>query len=120
MPGAGRVKIRDRTDAELDGLDDEALDLLGTEVVDVYLNEHVRFVGVPEAVWDFKIGGFQVARKWLSYRDRRILGRDLSVAEARLFASICRRLCEIVLLGSRLDASYVASHESPHQERLPV
>jgi hypothetical protein len=120
MPGSGRAEMRERSDDETAGLDEEALDLLGTETVDVWLNERVCWRGVPEAVWDYKIGGFQVLRKWLSYRDRRILGRDLTVAETRQFTSICRRISEIVLLSPRLDASYIAVTESPHQERLAV
>jgi hypothetical protein len=120
MPAAGRIESRERSEDELVGVDAAALDLLGTEVVDVWLNEHVCWRGVPEAVWDYKIGGFQVLRKWLSYRDRSILGRDLTVEEARQFISICRRLTEIVLLSARLDANYIAATESPHQERLDV
>ena len=63
--------------------------------------------GVPAAVWDYKIGGFQVLRKWLSYRDKRALGRDLTTAEARAFTTIARRLTALVLLGPKLDANYL-------------
>lgn len=45
-------------------------------------------------------------RKWLSYRDRRVLGRDLT-AEARAFTNIARRLTGLVLLSARLDANYI-------------
>jgi hypothetical protein len=50
-----------------------------------------------------------VLRKWLSYGDMSVLGRDLTVEEVRQFAKICRRLIELVLLGPRLDANYVAA-----------
>jgi hypothetical protein len=53
----------------------EDWDALGDQVLDIYLNDHACWRGVPGAVWDYKIGGFQVLRKWLSYRDRRVLGR---------------------------------------------
>lgn len=78
MPGSGKYEIRERTDAENVGLDSEDRELLGDRVIDVYLNDDVRWGGVPTAVWDYKIGGFQVLRKWLSYRDKRALGRDLT------------------------------------------
>jgi hypothetical protein len=87
-------------------------------VLDVYLNEQSRWRGVPAAAWDYKIGGFQVLRKWLSYRDRRVLGRDLTTAEARAFTHITRRLTALVLLGPKLDANYIGVTESPQQERM--
>lgn len=118
MPGAGRFIQRAREQSEFQGLDDGHLDLLGEEVLDIYLNDHVRWSGVPTAVWDFKIGGFQVLRKWLSYRDSRVLGRDLTTDEARDFSRIARRLTDLVLLGAKLDANYIAVTESPHQQRL--
>ena len=34
------------------------------------------FTGVPEAVWDFHIGGYQVCHKWLKDRKRRTLSED--------------------------------------------
>jgi Type ISP C-terminal specificity domain/Eco57I restriction-modification methylase len=109
MPGNGRIEIRHRTDAEREAVTSDEVDLLGTEVVDVYLNDEAYWRGIPQAVWDFKIGGFPVLRKWLSYRTRNILGRDLTSAEARTFTSICLRLTELVLLGPQLDANYLAA-----------
>ncbi|WP_169792027.1 type ISP restriction/modification enzyme [Jiangella muralis] len=117
MPGSGRVEIRGRTEVEAAALRDEELGLLGAEVVDVYLNDAVCWRGVPEAAWDFKIGGYQVLRKWLSYRDKGVLGRDLTVAEAREFAEICGRLTELVLLGPELDANYRAATNLSDQEQ---
>ena len=32
---------------------------------------------VPAAVWTYKLGGYQMLKKWLSYRERDILGRTL-------------------------------------------
>ena len=118
MPGAGRYEQRERTDADGPGLSEEQRDVLGEQVLDIYLNEHACWRNVPAAVWDFKIGGFQVLRKWLSYRDRRVLGRDLTTAEARVFTTMARRLTALVLLGPKLDANYVATTASPHQEQL--
>jgi hypothetical protein len=118
MPGAGKYDERQRTDADSAGLSDQERDLLGHQVLDVYLNDTVRWRGVPAAAWDYKIGGFQVLRKWLSYRDKRVLGRDLTTTEARTFTNITRRLAALVLLGPKLDANYIGVTESPQQERL--
>jgi hypothetical protein len=49
-----------------------------------------------------------------------VLGRDLTVAEARDFTSIVRHLTELILLGPRLDDNYIGVTESPDQERLFV
>ncbi|WDI18350.1 N-6 DNA methylase [Streptomyces enissocaesilis] len=106
MPGAGKYNVRKRTSAECDGLTSEDLDSLGEQVLDIYLNDNVRWRGVPSAAWDYKIGGFQVLRKWLSYRDKRVLGRDLAPSESRAFSGIVRRLTALALLGPKLDANY--------------
>jgi hypothetical protein len=118
MPGAGRYDERDRIEAESAGLSDEDRELLGDQILDVYLNERTRWRSVPAAAWDFKIGGFQVLRKWLSYREQRVLGRDLTIGEARVFTTIARRLTALSLLGAKLDSNYIAVTDSPHQEQL--
>ena len=38
--------------------------LLGT-----HLNATTRWKDVPEAVWNYTLGGYQVLKKWLSYRE---------------------------------------------------
>lgn len=107
MPGPGRYDVREHLSSEKADLSDDETELLGEQVLDVYLNEHVSWRGVPAAVWDFKIGGFQVLRKWLSYREKRALGRDLTLTEARAFTMIARRLTALVLLGPELDSNYL-------------
>jgi hypothetical protein len=118
MPGAGRYDERVRTDAESVGLTGEQREELGEQVLDIYLNADVRWRGIPAATWDYKIGGFQVLRKWLSYREERVLGRDITTIEARHFASMARRITVLVTLGPALDANYIGVTESPHQETL--
>ncbi|MFE9580126.1 type ISP restriction/modification enzyme [Nocardia sp. NPDC006044] len=120
MPGAGKYDVRERPAVENDGLSDENRDILGDQVLDIYLNEHVRWRGVAGAVWDYKIGGFQVLRKWLSYRDKRVLGRDLTTAEARVFAATARRLTALVLLGPKLDMNYLKAADAISPEGVPI
>jgi hypothetical protein len=36
----------------------------------------IGFKGVPEAVWKFHIGGYQVCEKWLKDRKNRKLNKD--------------------------------------------
>lgn len=42
----------------------------------VWINDKQYFEGVPESVWDFYIGGYQPAQKWLKDRKGRILSSD--------------------------------------------
>jgi hypothetical protein len=113
MPGAGKYDVRERAATEGGSLTNEDRDVLGEQVLDIYLNDHARWRGLPGAAWDYKIGGFQVLRKWLSYRDKRVLGRDLTPDEARAFTTIARRLTAIVLLEPKLDTNYLRAIDPP-------
>jgi hypothetical protein len=84
MPGAGKYDIRERPAVEGAGLAGQDREVLGEQLLDIYLNDHARWRGVPGAAWDYKIGGFQVLRKWLSYRDKRALGRDLTTVRVEV------------------------------------
>ena len=73
MPGSGQVVRRG-------------------DVVDVYLNEGAYWADVPSAVWEYRLGGYQVLKKWLSYRERKVLGRGLRVGEVSWFSEAARRI----------------------------
>jgi hypothetical protein len=119
MPGAGVIKRRPRDQSESATLSTGELELLGDTVVDIYLNESTYWRGVPEAAWNYKIGGFQVLRKWLSYRENTVLGRPLTLQEARQFQSIARRLTELALMAPELDVNYRVMTGSVDQDPLP-
>jgi hypothetical protein len=53
-------------------------------------------------------GRRQVIKKWLSYRERGLLGRDLTPDVARYVTEMVRRSAAILLLHPQLDASYAA------------
>ncbi len=48
---------------------------LGDTTFDIHLNARAYWRNVPAKVWNHKLGGYQVLKKWLSYRERNILGR---------------------------------------------
>lgn len=113
MPGRGKTVERGMTPPESqairaagDPMGLGAHDPLGDRTVDVHINTHVYWRNVPERVWDYSLGGYQVLKKWLSYREMSVLGRRLHAEEARLFSQIARRIAAIILLEPRLDASY--------------
>jgi hypothetical protein len=58
-------------------------------------------------VWSYTIGGYQVMKKWLSYREKALLGRDLKVEEVREVTRMARRIEAILLLQPQLDANYL-------------
>jgi hypothetical protein len=73
---------------------------------DVYLNEVACWRNVPEPVWAYTLGGYPVLKKWLSYRERDVLGRDLRPAEARTFTAVARRIAALLGMAADLDANY--------------
>jgi hypothetical protein len=76
---------------------------------DIYLNANVMWTNVPIKVWQYKLGGYQVIKKWLSYRETAILGRPLKPDEVAYVSEMVRRIAAILLLSAALDANYTAS-----------
>ena len=56
----------------------------------VKINERQCFEGVPLIAWEFYIGGYQPAQKWLKYRK----GRVLSFDDIRHYMKIIKILSE--------------------------
>ena len=75
-------------------------------MLDIGISQASYWRGVPEAVWECRIGGYQVLKKWLSYRDQSIISRPLTSDEVGHFQQTARRIAAILLLGPELDMSY--------------
>lgn len=99
MPGRGQVEERVMKGAEQAGLP-------GDRTLDIYLNDTAYWSNVPPAVWDYTIGGYQVIKKWLSYREKAMLGRGLKTEEAEYVTEMVRRIAALILLQPDLDANY--------------
>ena len=130
MPGKGKLATRGYTAEEAEALgragcpqpaadhpdapeprrrgEDTAPYLLGPSTHDVFLNDTACWRNVPERVWDFTLGGYQVMKKWLSYREHALLGRALTPDEAREVTHMARRIAALLLLQPALDANYAA------------
>ena len=100
MPGQGRVDERLYTSEERAALGD-AVSALGDTTFDVHLNDRAYWRNVPAAVWGYKLGGYQVLKKWLSYREQSVLGRALKPEEVQHFADTARRIGGILGLVAR-------------------
>ena len=73
------------------------LDTLGESTYDIYLNDQAYWRNVPDNVWTYRLGGYQVLKKWLSYRERRVLGRALMAEEIQYFSDTARRIGAILM-----------------------
>lgn len=128
MPGKGRVIQRPYEKGELEAIGaaakarglsrKQALELLGADTRDVHLNDMAYWKNVPANVWGYYIGGYQVIKKWLSYREQKLLARSLRSEEAREVMNMARRLVAIILLQPTLDENY--RHVKQHPGALPV
>ena len=96
MPGQGRTVERPHTAAERAVLGNTA-NVLGETTFDVHLNAQAYWRNVPAAVWNYKLGGYQVLKKWLSYRESKVLGRSLLPKEVEHFTDTARRIGAILL-----------------------
>ncbi len=96
MPGQGRAVERAYTRSERAALS-AALEVLGETTYDIHLNDNAYWRNVPANVWNYRLGGYQVLKKWLSYRERKVLGRELRVEEVGYFSEVARRIGAIIL-----------------------
>lgn len=122
MPARGKVQERAFDEHEAKALDAEAAarglsakairTLLGERTLDVYLNGAAYWCNIPLSVWEYYIGGYQVIKKWLSYRENSILGRALKPEEVREVTNMARRIAAIILLQPKLDENYYKTKDS--------
>ena len=103
MPGQGRIVEREYTEDERAALG-ETIPALGEKTLDVYLNDRAFWRNVPVAIWDYKLGGYQVLKKWLSYRESDVLGRALTPEEVLYFAEMTRRVGGMLVVTEKSRA----------------
>ncbi len=107
MPGQGRAVERPYSPDERAALPsllagrERGIPVLGATTFDIYLNGRAFWRNVPAAVWRYKLGGYQVLKKWLSYRERAILDRPLTLDEMQYFSDTARRIVGILVASIR-------------------
>ena len=99
MPGQGHAAERTCTPDECATLGNTA-SALGETTFDIYLNDRAFWRNIPAAVWHYKLGGYQVLKKWLSYREHDILNRPLTPEEVQHFTDTARRIGAILLAAT--------------------
>lgn len=74
----------------------------------VYINEDGQyFEGIPEEVWEYQVGGYQVLDKWLY--DRR--ERKLSNEEIQHYCKVATALAHTIELQKEIDELYAGVEE---------
>ena len=100
MPGQGRAVERAYSSEERATLGDTVA-TLGETTFDIHLNDNAFWRNIPATVWHYKLGGYQVLKKWLSYREHDILGRALKPTEIQNLTNTARRISAILLVTER-------------------
>jgi predicted helicase len=73
-----------------------------SELQRIYINKQNYFTDIPQHIWEFKIGGYQVLDKWL--KDRKNANRILSEAEINHYQQIIFVLTETLGLMQEIDS----------------
>ena len=70
----------------------------------VYINSEQYFEGVPESAWNFYIGGYQPAQKWL--KDRK--GMTLSFEDVKHYQRIIYVLLQTKRIMEEIDSTFIS------------
>ena len=97
MPGQGRATERDYSPNECVEMG-ATISELGERTFDIHLNGESFWRNIPAAVWNYQLGGYQILKKWLSYREHTVLSRPLLDDEVQHFMDTARRIAAILLL----------------------
>lgn len=71
----------------------------GGKTGNVYINENQHFSDVPKVDWEYYIGGYQPAQKWLKYRK----GRPIDMADFQHYRKLIKAFLETERLIGRVD-----------------
>jgi hypothetical protein len=93
---------------------------VGTPIYDgkrkrIYLNREKYFSPVSRDVWEYRVGGYQVAQKWL--KDRK--GKTLSSEDVSHYCRVLTALAETIRIQPSLDDLFAAVEERPLKVASP-
>lgn len=90
--------------AKFDGKGDETVEAVRYSEVEkaVWINKTQCFKPVPEDVWNFHIGGYQVLEKYLKSRK----GRQLSLDEIKHVGAVANSLAFTITQMAKIDKAY--------------
>lgn len=100
MAKVERADIRADVDVRFTGRDNEVTKGYPKyENGSIFINPSTRFHSIPQVIWDFYIGGYQVLNKWL--KDRK--GRTLSEEDIEHHTKVVKALHETAQIMSEID-----------------
>jgi len=70
----------------------------------LYINDAQHFESIPQDVWNYEIGGYQVCEKWLKDRKERILSLD----EIKTYCRIVTSIQKTIQVQKKIDELYDA------------
>lgn len=110
-PSAGRL-------GDYRGNGDHIVDALrySPEEQTVWINKTQGFANVPQDVWDFHIGGYQVLEKYLKSRK----GRALSLGEQTHVGQVAEALAFTITQMARIDEAYLAAFPDVNSSVAPL
>ena len=90
--------------AKFDGKGDDTVEAVRYSEVEkaVWINKAQCFKPVPEDVWNFHIGGYQVLEKYLKSRK----GRQLSLDEIKHVGAVADSLAFTITQMAKIDKAY--------------
>jgi hypothetical protein len=91
--------------ADYHGMGDNTIETVTYAGQSVSINKNKCFKPVPQAVWDFHIGGYQVLDKYLKSRK----GRKLSLDEINHVSAIADSLAFTIAQMATMDEAYRAA-----------
>lgn len=75
----------------------------------VYINDGQHFTPVPQHIWEYRIGAYQVCEKWLKDRQE----RTLSLNEIQTYQRVLTALHRTIEVQQRLDEVYEGVEPQP-------
>ena len=88
------------TSHRFEGEGDGVIEKVRYEDNKVWINPTQHFTDVPEEVWEYEIGAYQVCKKWL--RDRK--GEELGRAELQQYRAILIAVAETLAIMAEIDS----------------
>jgi hypothetical protein len=108
VPSLGLARYVGRGSHQVDRIDYNQSDQ------SIWINETQCFSPVPETVWEFYVGGYQVIEKYLRSRK----GRLLSLAEIRNVTNVANVLSFTIDQTRHIDAAYGSVQNLSHFRRV--
>jgi len=84
------------------GEGDNRVEIICYEKDRVYINKNQYFERIPENIWQYQIGAYQVCDKWLKERK----GKKLSLEDIKHYCKIVAALKKTMSIQNKIDEIY--------------